>query len=56
MQMEIEKKRDSLQLQRTRVLREIEGCRNDRVRTTLGNGLAYLDAELAKLLPIKDPE
>ena len=48
-QMEHATKRDSLELQRKRVLRELESCRNDRVRKTMEAGLAFLDAQLAGL-------
>ena len=48
-QMEHDTKRDSLELQRKRVLRELDSCRNDRVRKTLEDGLAYLDSQLAVL-------
>ena len=48
-QIEVERKRDSLLLQRTRVVHEIEACSNDRHRQTLQNGLAYLDSQLALL-------
>jgi hypothetical protein len=48
-QKQLHTRRDSIQLQRTRVLRELETCRNDRVRTTMEAGLAFLDAQLAGL-------
>ncbi|MBZ5602185.1 MAG: hypothetical protein LAO79_07765 [Acidobacteriia bacterium] len=48
-QMETERKRDSLLLQRTRMLREIEKCQDPRYRATLESGLAYLDSQLAGL-------
>ena len=48
-QLEIERKRDSLKLQRTRMLHQLESCTDARYRQTLENGLAYLDSELAKL-------
>lgn len=48
-QIECERKRDSLQLQRTRVLHEIEACKDDRRRKILNNGLKYLDDQLALL-------
>ena len=44
-----EKKRDSLLLQRTRVLHDIEKCRDDRYRKTLTDGLTYLEAQLTAL-------
>lgn len=48
-QLEIERKRDSLLLQRTRVLRQIESCTDPRYRQTLESGLAFLEAQLAQL-------
>lgn len=48
-QMEIEKKRDSLLLHRTRVLNDLEGCANVRYRKTLQDGLAYLESQLTEL-------
>lgn len=44
--LEQERKRDGIQLQRTRVLREIEGARNERHRQTLEIGLKFLDDQL----------
>lgn len=48
-QAERERKRDSLLLQRTRVLRELEQCQGDRHRKTLTDGLAYLESQLAEM-------
>ena len=48
-QLEVERKRDSLTLQRTRVLRDLEKCTDPRYRATLKNGLAYLDSQIAAL-------
>jgi hypothetical protein len=48
-QIEQERKRDSLLLQRTRVMREIERCTDERYRKVLADGLAYLEAQLAGL-------
>ena len=48
-QAAIEKKRDSLLLQRTRVLHDLEKCRDQRYRKTLSDGLAYLEAQLKAL-------
>lgn len=48
-QLEVERKRDSLELQRTRVLKDIEKCQDARYRVTLQSGLAYLDSQLAAL-------
>jgi hypothetical protein len=43
------KKRDALLLHRTRVLHDLENCREERYRKTLAEGLAYLEAELTAL-------
>ena len=48
-QLEVERKRDSLTLQRTRMLRQLDDCKDARYRQTLESGLAYLDSEIAKL-------
>ena len=48
-QMEVERKRDSLQLHRTRVLRDIEACQDPRYKKTLESGLAFLDQQIASL-------
>jgi hypothetical protein len=48
-QAALEKKRDSLLLQRTRVQRDLENCRDERYRKTLTEGLAYLESQLAEL-------
>jgi hypothetical protein len=48
-QIHLEKKRDSLLLHRTRVLRDIENCRDERYRKTLADGLTYLEAQLTEL-------
>ena len=42
-------KRESLQLSRVRVMRELETARSDVHRTALENALKYLDEELKKL-------
>ena len=47
--MEVERKRDSLQLHRTRVLRDIEACQDPRYKKTLESGLAFLDQQIASL-------
>lgn len=44
-----EMKRDSLLLQRTRILRELQNCRDPRYRQTLFSGLQYLETQLAAL-------
>ena len=48
-QLAVAKKCDSLLLHRTRVLRDLENCTDDRYRKTLADGLAYLEAELTTL-------
>lgn len=48
-QIEIERKRDGLLLQRRRVLRELANCTQQRYRQTLENGLAYLEQQLREL-------
>lgn len=48
-QMENERKRDGLLLQRTRILQQLEGCRDERYRKTLSDGLAYLEGQLKAL-------
>lgn len=44
-----QRKRESLLLHRTRVLRDLENCLDPRYRKTLSEGLSYLDAQLAEL-------
>jgi len=48
-QAEVNRKRDGLMLQRTRILREIEISKNDRHRQTLQSGLQFLDEQIAGL-------
>lgn len=48
-QVEIERKRDSLLLQRTRVLHQIDTCADERYRKTLQTGLAFLESQLREL-------
>ena len=48
-QIAMEKKRDSLLLHRTRVIRDIAECRDPRYRKTLEDGLAYLEGQLAEV-------
>ena len=48
-QIEIERKKDSLLLQRTRMLAQIEKCQDVRYRSTLESGLAYLETQLTDL-------
>ena len=45
--IEIERKRDGLLLQRTRVMREIRTATSTRHRDTLEGGLKYLEEQLA---------
>jgi hypothetical protein len=44
-----ERKRDSLLLQRTRVLKDLENCRDERYRKILAGGLAFLESQLEAL-------
>jgi hypothetical protein len=55
-QRELERQRDSLLLQRTRVLHQIGGCTDPRYLKTLQSGLEYLETELLKCgwLPPKE--
>ena len=48
-QIELQRKRDSLLLSRTRVLHDLEKCRDERYRKTLAEGLSYLEAQLTAL-------
>lgn len=48
-EIELERKRDGLELQRKRVLHDIEACRDPRRRTMLESGLKYLEEQLAAL-------
>jgi len=48
-QVDIERKRDSLLLQRTRMLQQIGTCQDRRYKSTLETGLAYLETELNNL-------
>jgi hypothetical protein len=48
-QLDVQKKRESLLLHRTRVLRDIDGCKDDRYRKTLADGLAFLETQLTGL-------
>ena len=43
------RKREGLELSRSRVMRELETARSDVHRTALRNALQYLDEEIAKL-------
>jgi len=47
-----ERQRNSLLLQRSRILQEMQNAANPRFRAQLEAALAHLDAELARLNPI----
>jgi hypothetical protein len=48
-QVQREKQCDSLLLHRTRVLRDIQNCSDERYRKTLAEGLSYLESQLTAL-------
>ena len=48
-QVEIARKRDAFLLQRTRVMRDLENCHDERYRKMLSDGLAYLETQLTAL-------
>jgi hypothetical protein len=48
-QLELERKRDSLLLQRSRVVEQIAACTDARYRQTLQNGLDFLEARLREI-------
>lgn len=48
-QRETRRKRESLELSRRRVLRDLEAARSEVRRTALGHALAFLDEEIRKL-------
>jgi hypothetical protein len=48
-QAQREKQCDSLLLHRTRVLRDIQNCSDERYRKTLAEGLSYLETQLTAL-------
>lgn len=48
-QRELQRKRDSLELSRRRILHELEAARSAIRRTSLEQALAFLDEELRKL-------
>ena len=48
-QLELLRKKESLTLSRTRVLRELEASRNPRYRSLMEKALADLDAQLSRL-------
>jgi hypothetical protein len=47
--LDVQRKRESLELSRTRITRELETARTEAHRAALGHALKYLDEELAKL-------
>jgi hypothetical protein len=48
-QVQLQQKREGLQLQRSRVLQEMETARNPRYREMLGEMLRHLDSQLESL-------
>jgi hypothetical protein len=48
-EIELQRKLESLLLTRTRVLRDLGNCRDDRYRKTLADGLSYLESQLTAL-------
>jgi hypothetical protein len=48
-QLENQRKCDSMQLQKVRVLRDLSNCKNERVRKTLEDGLSYLEHQISLL-------
>lgn len=48
-QIEVERKRDSIQLQCTRMRNQLEKCVEGRYRVTLEEGLKFLEKQLADL-------
>jgi len=48
-QMELDKKREGLQMSRRRIARELDAATSEARRTQLRAALAHLDGELAKL-------
>jgi hypothetical protein len=48
-ELQLQRKRESLLLHRTRVLHDLEKCSEQRYRKTLSDGLSYLEAQLAEL-------
>ena len=48
-ELQLQQKRESLLLHRTRVLHDLEKCSEERYRKTLADGLSYLEAQLAEL-------
>lgn len=50
------RQKESLQLERTRIVRELDAARNARHREMLTQALAYLDGKLAALDPPAAPD
>jgi hypothetical protein len=50
-EIEREKRKESLQLERTRLIREIESTRNNRYRLLLQRSLDYIETELERFAP-----
>ena len=48
-QIEIDKKREGLEMSRRRIVRELEAAKSDARRQQLRAALAHLDGELSKL-------
>jgi len=48
-QLDIQRKRDSLLLHRTRVLSDLKNCTEERYRKTLADGLEYMEQQLTAL-------
>ena len=48
-QLEVERKCDSLLLQRTRITQQIANCTDERYRKTLAEGLTFLEDRLREL-------
>lgn len=48
-ELQLQRKRESLLLHRTRVLHDLEKCSDGRYRKTLSEGLSYLEGQLAEL-------
>jgi hypothetical protein len=48
-QLENERKRDGLMLQRTRILHNLETCSSERYRKTLSDGLSFLESQIEAL-------
>jgi hypothetical protein len=49
--LDLLRKKESILMSRTRVVRDLENAQNPRYRTVLGKALADLDAQLSSLAP-----